>query len=493
MEKSVGKESGADPAREGSLPRRLGLVSAIAVLVGSTIGTGIFRTPASIATRVPDETLYLLLWVAGGFFSLCGALTLAELAAALPRTGGVFVYLREGWGKLPAFMFGWAELVIIRASALGAIATAFAEYFLRFTGQPHTVSVQSAAGVVEQSAPAVHYIAAVAIVVVAIFNIVGIRLGALVQNLTTGAKYAALVILVLAAFLIGGSNSSVPMAEAPPLASSVSTTMVGLAFISLLWAYDGWADVTFVGGEVKRPERFLPLTLILGTIAVIVIYLLANLAYLHLLGINQIAGSKLVAADAATRIIGDTGAKLTSLAVMISAFGTLNGSMMTGPRIFFAMADDGLFFKKIASVHPRFKTPYVAISLAAALAVAFVMVQNFEQLADAFVLGIWPFYAGAVAAVYALRRKRPDLPRPYKTVGYPVTPVLFILAVIFLVGNAIADDLKSIDYYGALLSWAFAGGAAPTGTPGALMVFAIVLTGIPAYFIWKATHPQDNK
>jgi amino acid transporter len=487
----VEKDASAETAREGSLPRRLGLLSAIAVLVGSTIGTGIFRTPASIATRVPDETLYLLLWVAGGFFSLCGALTLAELAAALPRTGGVFVYLREGWGRLPAFMFGWAELVIIRASALGAISTAFAEYLLRFIGEPHTISVQTAGGPVEQSAPTVHYIAAAAIVVVAVLNILGIRLGALVQNLTTGTKYAALVILVLAAFLIGGSDSTRAVTEAAPLASSISTSMVGLAFISLLWAYDGWADVTFVGGEVQRPERFLPITLIGGTIAVIAIYLLANLAYIHLLGIDQIAGSKLVAADAATRIIGDTGAKLTSLAVMISAFGTLNGSMMTGPRIFFAMADDGLFFKKIASVHPRFKTPYVAITLAATMAVAFVMVQNFEQLADTFVLGIWPFYAGAVAAVYALRKKRPDLNRPYKTLGYPVTPILFILAVTFLIGNAIYDDLNAVDYYGALLSYLFAGGAAPSGAPGALMVFAIVLTGIPAYFIWKATHKDS--
>ncbi|HXG91824.1 MAG TPA: amino acid permease [Blastocatellia bacterium] len=480
-----------DTYSRSSLPRRLGLISAIAVLVGSTIGTGIFRTPASIATKVPDTTIYLLMWVAGGFFSLCGALTLAELAGALPRTGGVFVYLREGWGRLPAFLFGWGELVIIRASALGAISTAFAEYLLRFIGQPHTVTVQTAAGPVEQSAPAVHYIAAVAIIIVAIFNIVGVRLGALVQNLTTGAKYAALILLVLAAFIFGNSASPETTAAATP-AGAISTTMVGLAFISLLWAYDGWADVTFVSGEVKQPERFLPLALIGGTIAVIAIYLLANFAYIHLLGLNQIAASKLVAADAATKIIGNTGAKLTAMAVMISAFGTLNGSMMTGPRIFFAMADDGLFFKKIASVHPRFKTPYVAITLAAALAVTFVLLRNFEQLADTFVLGIWPFYAGAVAAVYALRRKRPDLARPYKTLGYPVTPMLFILAVLFLVGNALIDDLKNLHYYASFLKWAFAGGAAPTGTPGALLVFAIILTGIPAYFIWQRAHSRKS-
>jgi Amino acid transporters len=462
------------------LPRRLGLLSAIAVLVGSTIGTGIFRTPASIATKVPVESLYLLLWGLGGFFSLCGALTLAELAAALPQTGGIFVYLREGWGRLAAFLFGWGELVVIRASALGAISTVFAEYFLRLLGQPTTVTME---GAVTQSAPAVHYVAAGAILVVAVFNILGIRLGALIQNLTAGAKYVALILLVLAAFAIGAHHPSPVVVPPTETTGSPSIALFGLAFISLLWVYDGWADVTFVSGEVQRPERFLPRTLIIGTLAVIAIYLLANFAYLHLLGINEIAHSKLVAADVAYRIIGDAGVRLISIAVMISAFGTLNGSMMTGPRIFFAMADDGLFFRKIASVHPRFKTPYVAISLAAALAIAFVMVRTFEQLSDTFVLGIWPFYALGVAAVYRLRRKRPDLPRSYKTFGYPVTPALFILAVLLLVGNALVGDIR---YYLVRL----AGGPNPHEWSGALMVAAIILAGIPAYYIWTKNSRQ---
>lgn len=467
----------AEPDRRPALPRRLGLISAIAVLIGSTIGTGIFRSPAGIAARVPDEGLYLLLWALGGFFTLCGALTLAELAGALPHTGGVFVYLREGWGRLPAFLFGWSELTIIRASALGAVATVFAEYLLRLLGN--------------ESSAAVHYLAAGAILVVAVLNILGIRLGAVVQNLTTAAKYGALVILVVAAFLLGGNNPAPPPTRTAEVPNETSLVMFGLAFISLLWVYDGWADVTFLSGEVKRPERNLPLTIIGGTLAVIAIYLLANLAYLHLLDVRQIAGSRLVAADAAYRIVGETGVKLVSIAVMISAFGTLNGSMMTGPRIFFAMADDGLFFKKIASVHSRFNTPYVAISLAAALAIVFVMVRTFEQLADAFVLAIWPFYAGGAAAVYALRRKRPDLPRAYKTWGYPITPILFILAVVLLIGNALVEDLghglrDGFAYYRAL----FTGSALPYESSGALMVFAIVLLGIPAYYIWKVAHSR---
>ena len=472
METTTEKKS--SPAAESrqytELPRKLGLLSAIAVLVGSVIGTGIFRSPAGIAQKVPDESLYLLIWALGGFFALCGALTLAELASAIPRTGGFFVYLREGWGPLPAFLFGWSELIIIRASALGAISTVFAEYLLRSLRIDNT--------------EAVHYVAAAAIAIVAAYNIVGVRLGAFVQNLTTATKYLALVVLVLAAFIIGANHPAPVAAQQATTGGEVSTTLFGLAFISLLWVYDGWGDVTFVSGEVKRPERFLPLALIIGTLAVITIYILANLAYLHLLSIDQIANSKLVAADTAYRIIGDTGVTLVSIAVMVSAFGTLNGSMMTGPRIFFAMADEGLFFKKIASVHTRFKTPYVAISLAATMAIAFVLVRTFEQLADTFVLAIWPFYAGGVVAVYALRRKRPDLARPYKTFGYPVTPALFLFAALFLLGNAMLDDLR---YYGVL-----PGGSDSSTGSGVLLVFLIILAGIPVYLIWKAAHSQKS-
>ena len=488
METQVEKKIDADskPAGRNGLVRRLGLFSAIAVLVGSTIGTGIFRSPAGIAARVPDEGLYLLLWVLGGFFTLCGALTIAELAAALPRTGGIFVFLREGWGRLPAFLFGWSELVIIRASALGAISTVFAEYFLRLLNQPVTIIVETAEGPIQQSSPAVHYVAAGAILTVAVFNILGVQLGAIVQNITAGTKYIALVLLVLAAFIVGGNNPAQITIQTTPASDPISPIMFGLAFISLLWVYDGWADVTFVGGEIKRPERFLPLALIFGTLAVIAIYLLANLAYLHLLDINQIANSKLVAADVAYRIVGDVGVKLVSIAVMISAFGTLNGSMMTGPRIFFAMADDGLFFKEFALVHPRFKTPYVAISLAAMLAIIFVLMRNFEQLADMFVLAIWPFYAAGVAAVYSLRRKLPDLHRPYKTLGYPVTPALFILAVAILIGNALINDFNNLGNYRIL----FSGGSPPSNWSAALMVFSIILIGIPVYLIWRSKHSR---
>jgi len=434
------------------LPRRLGLFSAVAVLVGSTIGSGIFRSPAGIAERIPDAKLFFAAWIAGGLCILAGALTYAELAGALPQTGGVFVYLREAFGRLPAFLFGWAELTIIRASALGAIATVFAEYLLRMAGI--------------SDAAMIHYGAAITILFVAALNAAGINIAASVQNLTACSKYLALIVLVLASFLFN-SGSALP----PPTAylSSGSTVgLFGLALISILWVYDGWADLTFVSGEIRNPDRNLPLALIIGTLAVIAIYLATNSAYLHVMTIAEVAKSRLVAADVAERLVGRIGVSFVSITVMISTFGTLNGSLMTGSRIFFAMADDGLFFKRIAAVHPRFQSPYVAIWLTAGLGAVFVMIRNFEQLADAFILAIWPFYAAATAAIYVLRRKRPDLPRPYRVWGYPVTPAIFLIAAVFLLGNALITDFAGV--------W---------------FVFAIVLAGVPAFWIWQSTFKKS--
>jgi amino acid transporter len=400
-----------------------------------------------VAERIPDARLFLAAWIAGGVCILAGALTYAELAGALPRTGGVFVYLREAFGRLPAFLFGWAELTLVRASALGAISTVFAEYFLRMFGIAGTNTI--------------HYAAAAAILLVAAFNSAGIHIAASVQNVTAAWKYLALVVLVLASFLF--SRTGAPPVQAEGFSRGSPTIgLFGLALISILWVYDGWADVTFVSGEVRNPGRYLPLALFGGTIAVIGIYIAANSAYLHVIGIGEIAKSKLVAADVAERFAGRIGVAFVSSAVMVSTFGTLNGSLMTGSRIFFALADDGLFFKKIAAVHPRFQSPYVSIWFTAILGAIFVMIRSFEQLADTFVLGIWPFYAGGALAVYVLRRKRPDLPRPYRVWGYPITPAIFLVGALFLLANALITDFVHL--------W---------------FVFAILLAGIPAFWVWR--------
>ncbi|MEO8909665.1 MAG: amino acid permease [Gemmatimonadaceae bacterium] len=441
----------SDFARASSLPRRLGLWSAVAVLVGSTIGSGIFRSPAGIADKLPGPVPLLAIWLTGGIFALCGALTLAEVAGALPRTGGVYVFIREAWGRLPAFLFGWSELVLIRAAALGAISTTFSEYLIRVLGHDPMVAPYS---------QYVHYVAATAIVVTAGFNYVGIKWGSLVQNITTLAKTGAVLLIILLALAIGLPQTGGYYTPAIP-PGSFSFPRFGLALVSVLWVYDGWADVSFVGGEVKDPEKNLPRVLIFGTLIIIALYLLANIAYLAVLPVEQIRQSKLVAADVAFKLMGTAGVAFVSVAVMISTFGTLNGSVMTGSRILFAMAADGLLFKPIAIVHKRFQTPGVAIGLSATLGVVFVLLGTFEQLADTFVTAIVPFYALAVAAIFIFRR-RPEYKPPFRVPGYPVVPAIFIVATILLLGNAIVDSASRV----------------PT-----LIVLGVILLGIPIYFL----------
>ncbi|MGH9347971.1 MAG: amino acid permease [Vicinamibacterales bacterium] len=440
--------------REAQLVRALGLWSSIGIVIGVTIGSGIFRTPAGIATRVPDPTLMLTVWLVGGLISLCGALSVAELAASMPHTGGWYVYLREGWGRLLGFLFGWAELVLIRASAVGAIATVFGEYLLRSIGIDPAVNERAA-----------DYLAAGAIIFAGAVNVRGVKYGAAIAGLSTIAKFGALAFLVVASFLLGG-GAGASTAHFTADGGPVQAGLFGLALISVLWAYDGFADLSFAGGEVANPQRNLPRAIIVGTLAILAIYLSANVAYLYVSPIATIAQSRLIAADTMLAVFGQAGVAFISVVVMISAFGALNASMLASPRVFFAMADDGLFFRTVAKVHPTYRTPYVAILLAAALGVAFVLARTFEQLADTFVLSIWPFYAFGVGALYILRRRRPDLPRPYMVPAYPVLPAVFIAAVIYLVVNALLTD--------------------PLWTA---VTFGIVLAGVPVYYLSFARRP----
>ena len=393
----------------------------------------------------------MVAWVLGGILALFGALTLAELAAALPRSGGVFAYLLEGFGRLPAFLFGWSEVTVIRASALGAIATIFAEYlgyFLSFTPSQ------------------VRYVAAGAIVVMGCLNYVGVKSAAAFMNLITALKFGSLAGLALLAFTAGEGGWD---HFSPAVSGGLRLSLLATALISIMWTYDGWADLSFMGGEVKDPGRTLPLALILGTSAIVVVYLLLNVAYIYLVPLAEMAASPLIAATAAERItvFGTAGGAVISGVVMVSCLGALTGSMMTGPRIFFAMADRGLFFRAVARVSPKYQSPSTAIWLATALGVIYVLLNDFQQLADKFILGIWPFYALAVAAVFVLRRTRPDLERPYRTWGYPVVPILFLLASIGMVVNALVTD--------------------PVNTG---ITLGIIVVGVPGYYMWRAIKPK---
>ena len=426
------------------MPRSVGLLQTIAVSVGIAIGSGIFRVPAIVAAQLQAPGPILLCWVLGGLIALCGALTIAELAGALPRSGGIFAYLLEAYGPLPAFLFGWTELVVIRAAALGAIATIFAEYLGYF---------------IPLSAAQVRYTAAFAIVVIGAVNYVGVQRAAAILSATTVLKYAVLLALGLLAFTARGGSAA---HFVPAWPAGVSLSLLATALIPVLWTYDGWADPATMAGEISDPQRNLPRALITGAVCVMLVYLVVNLGFMYALAPAHMGGSNLIAATVAADIplLGGTGAGVIAAAVVVSAFSGLNASMMTGSRVFYAMADRGLFFRVAARISPRFQSPSVAIWLASALGVAYVLENDFAQLADKFILGIWPFYALTVAAVFVLRRRRPELTRPYRVWGYPLVPAVFLLASAFMVLNALLTDPRN------------------TG-----ITLLIILAGVPVYWL----------
>ena len=429
---------------DGRLPRRLGGWSTMAVTVGIMIGSGIFRVPAAAAGQTGSAGTMLAAWVVGGVVALCGALALAEVAALYPRAGGIYVYLREAYGPLTAFLFGWLYLVIIPTGA-GAIALVFAEYLGRLV----TLTPEAVRGV-----------ATALIVVLATAQYRSVRFGAAIQNVSTVAKVAAILAMTGAAFVLGQSDGGAFAAGAP--AHPATLGGFGLGVVTVLWAYNGWQDVTCLSGEVRDPGRSLPRAIVGGTLVVVAVYLAANAAYLRVLPIDVMAASPLVASDMMVRLVGPVGSSLIAALVCVSTFGALNAVLMAIPRVFWAMADDGLFFRAVAAVHPRYRTPHVAILAMAVLAILYMTFHTFEQLIEAFILASLPFWALSVASVIVLRRRHPALPRPYRTPGYPVVPLVFVTVMLALVANSLREH--------------------PEVTATSI---GAVLAGVPLYYGWR--------
>ena len=417
----------------------------MAVTVGIMIGSGIFRVPAAAAAQTGSATVMLAAWVVGGAVALCGALALAEVAALYPRAGGIYVYLREAYGPLTAFLFGWVYLVIIPTGA-GAIALVFAEYLGRL--MPLTPGQ-------------IRGVATALIVVLATAQYRSVRFGAAIQNLSTVAKVAAILAMTGAAFLLGRPGTG---AWAEGTAGHPATLAgFGLGVVTVLWAYNGWQDVTCLSGEVRDPGRSLPRAIVGGTLVVVAVYLAANAAYLRVLPIDVIADSPLVASDVMVRLVGPIGSSLIAALVCVSTFGSLNAVLMAIPRVFWAMADDGLFFRAVAAVHPRYRTPHIAIVTMALLAILYMTFHTFEQLIEAFILASLPFWALSVASVIVLRRRQPTLPRPYRTPGYPVVPLVFVTVMLALAVNSLREH--------------------PEATAASI---GAVLAGVPLYYGWRA-------
>jgi amino acid transporter len=436
------------------------LPAAIAVVVGTTIGSGIFRSPANIAREAGSVATFFAVWIVAGAVALIGALAIAELAAARPRSGGLYVYLRDAYGDEVAFCFGWAELLVLRPAAYGAISLISAEYTLvALDIEPTAVPWVLPLGIGPTRAA---WLAIAYIVALGLVNLRGVSAGAWVQGSSTILKIAAMLVIVALGLAISPDAQPADVAATRAHAVPSPWTSFGLAMVAALWAYDGWADLGFLGGEVKDPSRTLPRAFVFGTVAVIVIYLALNVAYVHALGWEALAESPLVAADVATAALGPAGARLVALAIAISTFGTLNGSLMTGPRIFWAMAVDGAFFPALAKVDPITRAPVRAIVLSMALGALFVSVRGFAQLSDQFVTGIWPFYALSVLSVVVMRRRDPARELPFRASGAPWLPVLFVVvACALLVSYAVREPL----------AFAFSAG--------------VIVSGWPVFAIWR--------
>ena len=431
------------PAAE--LPRKLRLVDSTAIVVGTIIGSGIFLVPNLVARNLPSPGWIVGVWIFSGVLSFFGALAYAELGAMIPATGGQYVYLREAYGPLLAFLCGWTYFFVILSAAIGWLAISFANYLGYFV--PLTPALSKAV--------AVGLIAAVTLV-----NYRGVTAGAAVQNLFTLMKVGGIAILIASAFL-AGRPAALPAA---PAAGEFSISHFGVAMISCLLSYDGWVAISFVAGEVRNPKRNLLLAPALGVGLAVGIYVLANIAYLRVLSVGEIAATDRVGALAAERAMGAWGASFVSLTILLSIVGAINGWAMTAPRIYFAQAQDGLFFRRFAEVHPRYQTPGFSILVFGGWAALLALTGTYENLASYAMFAAWIFYGLTSTGVLLLRRKFPDRPRPYRMTGYPVTLFLFVaVALGFVINTFIA-------------------------TPGpAIMGTLLIAAGVPAYFFWKGS------
>ena len=414
---------------------------------GGIIGSGIFMVPATVALYTASSSLFFMVWILGGIVSLFGALSVAELGAAMPKAGGQYVYLNEAYGPVWGYLYGWSAVAVINTASMAAVGVAFAEYLKFF----YTITDL-----------AVKEIAIFSIILLTIINIVDVKSGARFQNIFTFAKLGAILgVILLGLFLEGGSTQNFsPLFTDRPSLSLIGP--LGLAMVAVLWTFDGWIFVTYVAGEVKNPERNIPLSLIFCMVIVVSVYIALNTVLVYVLGFDQMIGSELVMADAASKFIGGKGSAIVTIIILISLIGANNGFILTSARINYAMARDNRFFKQAAFIHPKFQSPANALIIQCIWACILTFSGTFNQLITYIIFASWIFYGMSAGAVIILRKKKPDMDRPYKTPFYPWIPIIFILFAIFLTVNTILEAPRD----------------AAIGT-------GIILAGLPLYYYWK--------
>jgi APA family basic amino acid/polyamine antiporter len=448
------------PAEKG-LIRRLGAWDAALVTVGSVLGTAVFITTADVARVLPHPGLIVAVWVLGGLLTLAGALTYGELGSMFPEAGGMYVYLKEAYGPLWGFLFGWASFLIIMSGGLAALAAGFGEYFGSFLPFFSTTHVLFSVPVLRWTwtVNGGQLAGALAIALLSVINYLGVREGAGVQNAVTIVKIGSIVGFAIFGLMVAAPVTPRLMA---PLPAAATPAALGVAMIAVLWGYDGWYGATFLAGEMRRPARDLPWGLLTGTLAVTVLYVLMNFVYVRALPVETMASTSRIGETAASVLFGPTGARLVSLAVAFSTFGCLSSTILYCTRIYLAMAQDGVFFRSLARIHPRYRTPAMSIVAQGVWAITLTFSGTYEQLYTYVVFAVFLFHAATGTAVFVLRRTRPDAPRPYRVWGYPIVPVVFILTSMAFVANTLFErPMESLWGVGMLV------------------------LGLPAYFFWR--------
>jgi APA family basic amino acid/polyamine antiporter len=443
-----------NPQPSGELRRDLTLFDSTMINVGSIIASAIFIVPATIAYHLPSVPWMIAVWVVGGVVSLFGAVAIAELGAMMPRAGGQYVFLADIYGPVWGFLYGWSCFIVIISASISAVAVVFATYLGYF---------------IPLDATDIKLMAIASIVLLTVVNCFGVKVGAMVQNGFTLIKIVALAALIAICVGLsdGGLAFSASSLPAMPLTSLLGP--IALAMIAVLWAYDGWIEITFVAGEVRDPDRNIHRSLILSMLIVITMYILVNIGYMAVLSFEAMASSQLVASDAAAAVLGSGGAAFIAASVVVSTFGANNGFIITGARIYYAMATGGYFLKSFGRVHPTFKTPIPSLIGQGLWACALVLTGTYEELFTYIVFASWVFYAMSCIGVIILRRRQPDRPRPYRTWGYPFTPVLFVVFACLLVVSSIVEAPRE----------SFIG-------------VAMIASGIPAYWYWSRQQRRER-
>jgi basic amino acid/polyamine antiporter, APA family len=479
--------------RPGLLPA-LGLFTTVMMVIGGVIGSGIFRKPGVMAAQIGSPELLLGVWVLAGVLTLFGALTTAEIASMIPETGGQYIYFERMYGPFFAFLYGWAIFAIMQCGSIAAVTYVFAEYATQFVRLPEfpagvaawSFHVPFVGDVSPLKEIGTKGLAAALIVLLTAINYLGVRFGGLVQNIFTIAKVAAMLLLVLGAFCLPTGGAAANLTT-----NSTHIHLSGLALVAgiaaalqgAFWAYDGWNKLTYIAGEVKQPQRNIPLGLLWGMLIVTAVYILMNITYAYVLPIDQMAQSKLVAADVAERCFSG-GGRWIAAAVMISTFGTANATILATARLYFSMARMDYFPRRLATVHPRFHTPAASLVVQGIWSTLLLFSGTFDTLTDTLIFVSWVFYALGAYGVFILRRKMPDAPRPYKVPGYPLVPWFFVIFSALYLLFTVYNDL--VGYQAAVAA----------GKPALInsaFGAALTLIGAPIYLFYRARQQLNRR